>query len=257
MTNLSAVIITLNEEKDLPRCLNSIKDITSEIIIVDSGSSDKTLQIAQEFRAKVHFRKFDNYANQKNYALSKANGNWILSIDADEEIEEELKKEIASKLKYKESKIAAYSIPRKNIIFGKFIKYSRWQPELDRHIWLWKKDTGKWVGDVHEELIVAGEVGRMEHAKIHYQYETVKEFLDMINRYSELEAEEKVKSGQNFSYFRFVFEPKYNFLVRYFYRLGFLDGWRGFILSYLMAIYHFVLWVKVWDKTANSASLGE
>jgi glycosyltransferase involved in cell wall biosynthesis len=247
----------LNEEKDLPKCLNSIHDITNEIVIVDSGSTDKTLQIAKEYGAMIYHRRFDNYANQKNYAMSKASGDWILSIDADEEIEPELEKEIDSALKLEESKIIAYSIPRKNIIFGKIIKYTRWQPELDRHIWLWKKDVGQWIGDVHEELVVDSDVGRMKYAKIHHQYETIKEFLDMINNYSELEAEEMVKGGQCFSYLRFLVEPKYNFLVRYVYRLGFLDGWRGFVLSYLMAIYHFVLWVKIWDKTTNSVTTGK
>jgi len=254
MSKLSAIIITLNEGKDLPKCLNSIKNMADEILVIDSGSTDKTVSIAEKFGVKVYFRKFDNYANQKNYASSKASGDWILSIDADEEVEPELEREIDLKVKRNESKVVAYSIPRKNIIFGKFIKYTRWQPELDRHIWLWKKDAGKWIGDVHEELSITGEVDSMKYANIHYQYETVKEFLDMINRYSELEAEEKVKSGQSFSYFKLLVEPKYNFLVRYIYRLGFLDGWRGFVLSYLMAIYHFVLWVKVWDKTRNPHS---
>jgi glycosyltransferase involved in cell wall biosynthesis len=253
MNKLSVVVITFNEEIDLPKCLSTVKKIADEIIVVDSGSADNTLQIAKNFGAKTYFRKFDNYSNQKNYAMSKANGDWILSIDADEELEPELAKEILEKLRSNNSKFTAYSIPRKNIIFGKEIKYTRWQSELDRHIWLWKKGAGKWVGDVHEELKVAGDVGSMKYAKIHNQYKTVKEFLDMINRYSELEAEKKVKSGQGFSYFRFFFDPKYNFFVRYIYRLGFLDGWRGFVLSYLMGVYHFVLWVKVWDKTTNSA----
>ena len=137
----------------------------------------------------------------------------------------------------------------KNIIFGKLIKYTRWQPELDRHIWLWKKSKGKWIGDVHEEVVVEGEVGKLKNAKIHYQYETVREFLDMIDRYSELEAEQRVKKGQKFSYLKLFIGPIYNFLVRYFYRLGFLDGWRGFVLSYLMAIYHLTLWVKIWERS--------
>ena len=87
------------------------------------------------------------------------------------------------------------------------------------------------------------------NAKIHYQYETVREFLDMIDRYSELEAEQRVKKGQKFSYLKLFIGPIYNFLVRYFYRLGFLDGWRGFVLSYLMAIYHLTLWVKIWERS--------
>ncbi|KKQ76346.1 MAG: Glycosyl transferase, group 2 family [Microgenomates group bacterium GW2011_GWF1_38_5] len=146
---ISVSIITLNEEKYLEKCLQSVKGIADEIVVVDSGSTDKTLDIAKKFSAKVYFRKFDNYANQKNYAVEKCTGDWILSMDGDEEIEDDLLKEVKSEILNPKSEINGYSIPRKNIIFGKFIRYTRWQPELDRHIWLWKKDLGKWMGDVH------------------------------------------------------------------------------------------------------------
>lgn len=245
---LSVVIITLNEEKDLPRCLDSLKEIVDEVIVVDSGSTDKTIGIAKKYGAKVFERKFDNYSSQKNYAAKKATGDWILAMDADEIITPELAKEINSKQITLNSQPSAYSMPRKNIIFGKFIKYTRWQPEFDRHVWLWKKGKGKWVGDVHEELEVQGKVGKLKAAKIHYQSEKVSEFMEMMNKYSELDAAQRIKKGVKFSYLKFFFDPIYNFLVRYFYRLGFLDGWRGFVLSYLMAIYHLKLWIKVWDK---------
>ena len=248
MKALTVTVITLNEEKDLPRCLDSIKEVADEIIVVDCGSTDGTVEIARKFGAKVYFRKFDNYTNQKNFAASKAKGGWILSIDADEEVSPELTSEIKSQIQNSKSQFNGFSMPRKNIIFGKFIKYTRWQPELDRHVWLWRKDKGKWVGDVHEEVVVDGEIGRLEGSKIHHQYETVSDFMDMMNRYSELDAEESVKNGVKFSFLQLFFQPVYNFSVRYIYRLGFLDGWRGFTLSYLMAVYHLELWIKIWEK---------
>lgn len=244
--HLSVAIITLNEEKDLPICLRSVRGFADEIVIVDSGSTDRTVEIAKGHDAKIFKRKFDNYSNQKNYAASKTTGDWILSLDADEEISPELAKEIKKAIK--NDRYSAYSIPRKNIIFGRFIKYTRWQPELDRHVWLWKKASGKWVGDIHEELQVKESVGKLKHSKIHNQYQTVKEFLGMMNRYSELDAKQKIKDGVKFSYFRLFFDPIYNFLVRYLYRWGFLDGWRGFVLSYLMATYHLDIWVKIWER---------
>jgi len=249
MKKMSVTVITLNEEKDLPNCLDSVKEIADEIVVVDSGSTDKTVEIARRYGAKVYTRKFDNYANQKNYAVEKATGKWMLSLDADEKITPELAREINSKIQNKKSKNVAYSIPRKNIIFGKLIKYSRWQPELDRHVWLWKKDYGRWEGMVHEEVVVKGDVGELEYAKIHYQYKTVRDFIAMMNEYSELDAVKRVKDGTAFSYIRLFIDPIYNFSVRYFYRLGFLDGWRGFVLSYLMAVYHLELWIKVWERT--------
>jgi len=248
---ISATIITLDEEKYLPKCLASLTGWVDEIIVVDCGSKDKTVAIAKEFGAKVYFRKFDNYATQKNYAKDKATQKWVLSIDADEVIEKELAKEIINSIQKPD--FDAYTIPRKNIIFGKLIKHTRWGKEFDRHVWLWKRNKGKWVGDVHEEVVVDGKVGKLVNAKVHYQYGTVAEFFGMINRYSELEARESVARGVKFNYLQFFLQPVYNFLVRYIYRLGFLDGWRGFVLSYLMAFYHFSLWVKIWSLEKNNA----
>jgi glycosyltransferase involved in cell wall biosynthesis len=245
---ISVTVITLNEEGSIAKCLTSVKNFADEIIVVDSGSKDKTVEISRQMGAKVYSRVFDNYANQKNYALQKTTGDWVFSIDADEEATQELVSEIKSKLSTHGDLCVAYSIPRKNIIFGKFIKYSRWQPELDRHVWLWKKQKGNWVGDVHEEVYVNGEVGKLSNAKIHYQYKSVSQFAEMMNRYSEREAKYLTKKGVKFSYLKLIFQPIYNFLVRYFYRLGFLDGWRGFVLSYLMAVYHLELWIKVWAR---------
>jgi len=240
---LSATIITLNEEDNLSRALASIKQLADEIILVDSGSTDKTLQIAKKYKAKIYKRKFDNYANQKNFAESKATGDWILSLDADEEITKELSKEIDSRLRGNDKEVVAFSIPRRNIILGKEIKHTRWQKELDRQVWLWKKGKAKWIGDVHEELEINGDVGKLKHAKMHYQYKTITEFLIMMNKYSSLDAKNK-----KFNVLSLLLQPTYNFLVRYVYRLGFLDGWRGFMLSFLMAVYHFELHVKIWVK---------
>lgn len=242
---LTVTIITLNEEKHLPKALQSIESLAGEIILVDSGSTDKTLSIAKKKGCKIYTRKFDNYANQKNFAASKAKGDWILSLDADEEIAPELATEIRQipDQARDDGGVVAYSIPRRNIILGKEIKHTRWQPELDRHVWLWRKGKAKWVGEVHEELKVDGKIGKLKHSKIHYQYETVSEFLEMMNRYSTRESKNK-----EFKLYNLLLQPIYNFIVRYFYRLGFLDGWRGFVLSFLMAIYHLEVQVKIWQN---------
>lgn len=245
---LSVTIITLNEEKYLANALDSIKDVADEIVVVDSGSTDNTVEIAIKFGAKVFVRRFDNYAAQKNFAVSKTSGEWILSLDADEQISDELSREIKAIISSQKSGVYnGYSIPRKNIIFGRFIKYTRWQPELDRHVWFWKKAQGKWSGAVHEEVEVEGKIGRLKSPKIHYQYETVREFLAMLNTYSLLDAQKRVEKGIHFSFFRLTVDPLYNFLVRYIYRLGLLDGWRGFVLSFLMAVYEIEVWVKIWE----------
>lgn len=241
---ISITIITLNEEKNIKRAIESVKNIADEIIVVDSESTDKTTQIAQKEGAKVFIRKFDNFANQKNWALSKASNNWILALDADEEVPEKLADEIKQGISSDE--IAGYLIPRKNFILGKEIKYSRWSP--DKHIWLWKKDQGRWIGDVHEEVKVLGKVGQFKNSKIHHSHKTISEFLDSNNFYSTLLAESMHKRGVRFSLLKMFWDSIWEFKIRFFYKLGFLDGWRGFVLAYLMAIYHLIVWVKLWQR---------
>jgi glycosyltransferase involved in cell wall biosynthesis len=265
---LSVCIITKNEEKDLPRCLESIKHLADEII----DSTDKTVEIAKKYGAKVFTRQLDNFAAQKNFAVEKATGDWIFAIDADEEATPELKDEIKhilnhsnntgykkdlrfknydlrkddKGLQHKIGQINGYLIPRRNIILGAEIKHTRWSP--DKHIWLWRNGKGKWVGDIHEEVEVEGWTGELANAKIHYHYETVAEFFAMLNNYTEREADQFVAHGRTFSYFQLFYAPLLSFFRRFIYKKGFLDGWRGFVLSYMMAIYRMTTWIKVWEK---------
>ncbi len=239
---ISVTIIILNEEKNIKEVIDSVKAL-GEIIVVDSGSKDKTVEIAKNAGAKVYFRKFDNFANQKNYAVSKAFGNWILSVDADEEISGKLSEEI--KVAVEEKEYDAYLIPRRNYILGREIKHSRWSP--DKHIWLWKKEKGKWVGDVHEEVIVSGKVGELSEAKINYQDENISSFLEKNAFYADLYAKSLYKTGVKFSLSHLIFDPLFEFILRYFYKLGFLDGVRGFILAYLMGIYKITIWIKIYE----------
>lgn len=240
---ISAMIITLNEEKNLERALQSIKNLVNEIIVVDSGSIDETLKIAEKFGARVFLRKFDNFANQKNWALEKTSSKWILSLDADEEIPNELAQEIKQAIK--NDQIAGYRFGRKNIILGKEIKYSRWSP--DKHIWLWQKALGKWVGKVHEEVIVKGEIGELKGKKIHHSHGSIKEFIDANNFYSSLLAESLYKKGIKFSFVKMFWGALYEFNIRFFVKRGFLDGWRGLCLAYLMAIYQLMAAIKLWE----------
>ncbi len=240
---LSVTIITLNEEENIGACLDSIKDITDEIILVDSGSTDKTIDIAKKYGAKIYFRKLENFANQKNWALSKATGDWIFSIDADEIITTDLKKEIEEKIQ--DNSYDGYLIPRRNFILGKEIKHSRWSP--DKHVWLWRRDRGEWEGEVHEEVRVNGRIGEIKNAKIHFQSKSVEDFINNLNSYSSLYAKKIFKEGRRFSFFSLLFDPIYEFNIRYIYKFGFFDGWRGFVLAYLMAFYQLSVWIKLYE----------
>jgi len=244
MSKLTAVVITHNEEENIGRCLKSVRELVDEIVVVDSGSTDKTIEIAKKFGAKIYSRKFDNFAGQRNYSIEKANGEWIISLDADEVVTKALAKEIKNSIQ--DTQYLAFFIPRRNIIFGKEIKHARWSP--DKHIWLFKKSKAKFVGKIHEEVKVNGNVGDLINSKIHYSHKNVGEFLAMLTNYTEFEAEKLVKSGKKFEIVKMLYFAKRSFIGRYFYKRGFLDGWQGFTLSYLRAVYILTVWVKVWEK---------
>jgi glycosyltransferase involved in cell wall biosynthesis len=241
MATISAVIITLNEEQNLEKCLKSLKSWVDEIVVVDSGSTDSTLEIAKKYQAKIFTRDFDTYESQKNFAASKAISDWIFSIDADEIVPSTLADEITNAIKSEE--YAGYSLPRRNFILGQEIKHSWWSP--DRHIWVWKKGQGKWKGDVHEEVVVDGKVGELQNAKLHYTYKTTQEFMAANDKYSTLMATHLHKQKIHFSWIKLMVNPLKEFLIRFGYKLGFLDGWRGFVLALLMSRYQFQVWWKL------------
>lgn len=237
--NLAVTIIALNEEANITDCLNSVKDIADEIIVVlDPRSIDKTEELARQQGAKVYVRAFDNFANQKNFASSKVNSKWVLTLDADERITKPLQDEIKEAIK--NDSYSGFLMPRRNFILGAEIKHSRWSP--DTHIWLWQKNKGKWQGDVHEEVVVSGPLGKLKNAKIHYQDKTISEFIKTNHRYAALKARQMIKDGVKFSFFKMISDAFWEFGVRFIYKQGYLDGWRGLVLSLAMGFY----WLDVW-----------
>lgn len=242
MSKLAVTVITFNEQENLQRCLDSVKKLNpGEIILVDSNSTDQTLQIARQFHCKIFIRKFDNFASQKNFSLDQVKSEWAFSVDADEVISDELSDEIKEAIR--SDQFVAYQIPRRNVILGAEIKYSRWSP--DKHIWLWKKNFGRWQGEVHEEVQVTGEIGELINPKIHYQDQNISEFIISNKKYAKLMAAKMVKENVKFSIIRLIYDPAFEFIIRFIYKLGFLDGWRGLVLATLMAYYKFDVWMNI------------
>lgn len=236
---ISVVIPTLNEEKDLPRTLSSLK-FAKEILVIDSGSTDNTVQIAEDFGCKVVFHPFSNFADTRNFGDKNASCDFILSIDADVTVPQSLVNEIISLPQTPSS----YKIGRINIIWGKPILHTDWGPADDNHIRLYHRSLGSWSFDVHETFVSKSPSKQLKNFLTHYNYETVSEFIGKINSYSEIQARKLIDSGEKKSFFKMIYQSKYDFFKRYLYKLGFLDGYRGLFLSYLQAVYYLSVGIK-------------
>jgi glycosyltransferase involved in cell wall biosynthesis len=252
---VSAVISVYNEEKNIARCLKSLS-FADEIVVVDNSSTDKTTEVAKQYTTKVFTQK-NNPAEidlQKNFGFEKATNEWILSIDADEEVSKTLAEEITRVLKNHQSSIinhqsvAGYWIPRKNIIFGKFIENTGWYP--DPQLRLFEKGKGKYVkAHVHEAIKLEGESAYLKEFLIHHHYETIMQFIRRtVDIYAPNEAKDYLEKGYQFSYFDAIRFPLNEFISRFFARKGYKDGFHGLMLSLLMAFYHFLIFAYLWEQ---------
>lgn len=229
---LTAVIITKNEEQDLSRTLKSLT-FADQVLVVDSGSTDQTVAIAKKHGAIVTDHPFTSYADQRNFADSRVADGWVLSLDADVVVPDELAQEIKAAIEKGDTQ--AYFIGRINIIWGAPITVADWGPKDDNHIWLYQKDIGQWQSAVHEQYQTEAKVGQLKNNLLHYNYDTVSEYLDKINRYSDLARTKTPVSW---------LAGLVDFGKRYFYKLGFTAGYRGLFLSYLQAVYYLTLAIK-------------
>ncbi|MCS7231962.1 MAG: glycosyltransferase family 2 protein [Elusimicrobiota bacterium] len=245
---ISAVILTFNEEKKIECCLKSLSWV-DEIIVVDSYSADATLEICNKYQTKIFKRKFDNFSSQRNFAISKATGDWIIMVDADEEITKELAYEIKETLQ-KYNDIDGYYIPRLNISFGKLLRYGMNSPDYTFR--LFKRDKVKYMKEVHEIPIITSEkVGYLKHPIIHRNYQSISEYLPKLNFYTDLEAKEMLKNKQKISWLRIIFFPIIRFIWSYFIKNGWRDGFAGFLMSLYGSIYMITKYLKYKELTKN------
>lgn len=229
MCLLSVIIITKNAEVHLPACLDSIH-FADEIIVVDANSTDKTAIICQQFEKVTFFIADDwlGFGQQKNRALAKANGMWILSLDADEQVSEALQKEIMTTIKH--TSHTAFRIPRLSQFMGRWMKYSWSNDYVTR---LFRRDTAQFTPDlVHEQLqILQGTVGTFKAPLWHYAFNTLEEVLDKMNRYSSASAQMRYQQGQTASLAKAILHGLWTFFRFYVLKRGFLEGQEGFILA--------------------------
>lgn len=247
--SLSVVIITLNEEKNLARTLASVT-WAEEIVVFDSGSTDKTREIAASFHAKFYVEPWKGFAAQKNLALAKATGDWVLSLDADEEVEPALAEEIRTRLAAGPT-VAGFWIPRKNFFLGRWVKHGGFYP--DRKLRLFRRGAGKFEQRlVHEDLQIDGTTASLQGNLLHNAYPTLESYLDHMNRYSSLGAEMAVaRRPRGFSLVDIALRPKLTFLYNYVVRGGFLDGREGLLLHTYHATYVSWKYAKAWELSRS------
>jgi len=238
---ITATIITLNEERNIARSIESLR-CADEILIVDSGSVDRTVELAQNLGARVIEAGWRGYAAQKNWAAEQATHDWILSLDADEALSEALEAEIWN-LKKCGARYDAYTMPRLARYLGRWILHSGWYP--DRKVRLYQRGKAKWVGEfVHESVIVEGRTGHLDSNILHFTCDSLSEHLKTLDKYTTLAAQEIAARRMQVPLSRLIVDPPWTFLKTYFLQRGFLDGLEGVTIAYMAAFYTFLKYSK-------------
>ncbi len=240
---LSAVIITFNEEHNIKRCLESLKEVADEIIVVDSNSTDKTEEICRSYGVQFITQSWLGYSRQKNFANNLAQYEYLFSIDADEALSPELTRSL---LAFKaDPRYPLYEVKRLTNYCGSWIRHCGWYP--DKKIRIWKKGIAEWQGEIHETLATDQNlpVSLLEGDLLHYSYYSLKGHLDQINLFTEIMASEAVSKGKRASLLQLLFSPFIKFIKSYFIQLGFLDGYAGFVVSAVSAQATFYKYLKM------------
>ena len=252
---LSVAIITLNEEQNLPRTLESVR-WADEVVVVDSGSTDRTVAIARSFGATVLHREWGGFAAQKNVAIAHCSGTWVLSLDADEELSPELQRQIRTLL-ITNPPVDAFALKRRNLFLGRWMRHGGFYP--DPKLRLFRRTAARFAlapafeeRPVHETIAFDGALQTLDYDLIHHAYPTLHEYLEHMDRYSNLGAELLVGRGRvsrsAAAFFANVFfVPQVGFLWNYFFRLGFLDGREGLLLHAYHAVYTSWKYAKAWE----------
>lgn len=245
MSLISAIVITKNEERNISECLATLEWV-DEIIVVDAGSTDETVSLAKKATRKVFVRPWDGYGSARNYALSRAKGDWILWLDADERLTPELREEIRLILRSTSNEVAAFDMPRKANFLGKWIEHCGWYP--GRVTRLFRRSSGKFTEDkVHERLLIEGKTVSLKHELLHYTDPNLFHYFDKFNRYTSFAAEDLERQGRGFSYVKLLLNPIWVFVRMYILKRGFLDGIQGLILCVLSSCYVFTKYAKLWE----------
>jgi glycosyltransferase involved in cell wall biosynthesis len=245
MPTLSVILITRNEEANLADCLASLEGIAQQIVVVDTNSTDGTLEIAKNHRALISQpADWPGFGPQKNRALDLATGEWVLSLDADERLTPALRSEILTAIHHS-AHVDCFAIPRLSWYCGRFIRHSGWNPDyVDR---LFKRGTARFSDDlVHERLIPNGQVAKLENPMLHFSFMNFSQVLQKIDRYSTASAEQAFANGRRSNPLKAALHGLWAFIRTYFIRAGFLDGYQGLALAISNAEGSYYRYMKIW-----------
>ncbi len=242
---LSVCVISFNEENNIDECLKSVA-WADEIIVVDSFSTDRTIELAKRYTSKIFIKEWKGYSEAKNFALQNTSNDWILSIDADERVTPKLKNEILSVINENDKRYTAYKVARRAYFLGKWIKHCGWYPGYV--IRLFRKNSGSFNDRrVHEKLNITGEIGTLKNDLLHFTDDNLLHYFNKFNKYTSLAAEDLAEKGAPFRIWHLFIKPIYTFFKMFILKLGFLDGLHGFVLSVLSSAYVFTKYAKLWE----------
>lgn len=255
MNRLSVLTIAFNEEHNITHSLESVR-WADEIIVVDSGSTDRTVELAKQYTDKVFTVSWQGFGATKNFALQHATADWVLWLDADERVTEELAKEIQQVIRAGNRQFAAYNVARRAFFLGRWIRHCGWYPS--RVTRLFRRGKGRFSEmHVHERLLIDGPVGTLRHDIVHYTDPDLYHYFSKFNRYTSLAAKDLLAAGKSFRLFDLLFRPPFLFLKMYILRLGFLDGIQGFILCAVSSAYVFTKYAKLWELRGSRVGKGD
>ena len=240
---LSVVIVTKNEERNIEAALQSVSRF-SEIIVIDDFSTDSTLSIAHEYTNNIFQVKWQGYASQKQSGIDRASMPWVLVLDADERVTEELAGEITTAIE--SPSCNAFYIPRKNFFLGRWIRHGGWWP--DYTLRLFRKDSAHMEHrEVHEKIVAEGKRAYCKNPMEHYTYRGISDYIRKMDVYSALAAAELHRKGVSFRFYQLVLKPPVTFLRMFLFQQGFRDGFHGFVLAVLYSFYTFLKYLKLWE----------
>lgn len=251
MQKISAVVITYNEERNIERCINSLINVTDEIIIIDSFSTDSTAEICKKMNVEFFTRKWEGYSIAKNYGNSLAANDYILSIDADEAISDDLSVSL-NYFRRSERVQDAYSFNRLTNYCGTWIKHGDWYP--DTKLRLWNRKKGEWIGEIHEEVVMqaGSSKGFLKGDLLHYSYYSLEQHLSQANKFTDLTAKAAFDKGKKAGLVKIFFNPYFKFFKDYILKFGFLDGYQGFVICKISAYATLLKYTKLREMYKNS-----